>query len=108
MRPFIDGVTLITWAWATFWIPMLVLFGLWKHGACGVPVRYSPMLWSLVFPLGMFALASLRLSLAADVPLLRTLSEGMVWIALAAWIATAVGLVWSLMQSFRAGARVTS
>jgi tellurite resistance protein TehA-like permease len=100
MRPFIDGVTLITWAWATFWIPLLVLFGLWKHGACRVPVRYSPMLWSLVFPLGMFALASLRLSLAADVPLLRTLSEGMVWIALAAWIATAVGLVWSLWRSF--------
>jgi tellurite resistance protein TehA-like permease len=108
MRPFIDGVTLITWAWATFWIPLLVLFGLWKHGACRVPVRYSPMLWSLVFPLGMFALASLRLSLAADVPLLRTLSEGMVWIALAAWIATAVGLLWSMLQSFRAGARVTS
>jgi tellurite resistance protein TehA-like permease len=108
MRPFIDGVTLIAWAWATWWIPLLVLFGLWKHGACRVPVRYSPMLWSLVFPLGMFALASLRLSLAADVPLLRTLSEGMVWIALAAWIATAVGLLWSMLQSFRAGARVTS
>jgi tellurite resistance protein TehA-like permease len=100
MRPFIDGVTLITWAWATWWIPLLVLFGLWKHGACRVPVHYSPMLWSLVFPLGMFALASLRLSLAAGVPLLRTLSEAMVWIALAAWIATASGLAWSVWRSF--------
>src|SRR5262249_36896953 len=28
MRPFIDGVTLIMWAWATWWIPLLLLFGL--------------------------------------------------------------------------------
>jgi hypothetical protein len=48
----------------------------------------------------MFALASLRLSLAAGVPLLRTLSEAMVWIALAAWIATASGLAWSVWRSF--------
>jgi tellurite resistance protein TehA-like permease len=74
MRPFIDGVTLIMWAWATWWIPLLLLFGVWKHGVCRVPVSYTPMFWSLVFPLGMYALASLRLSLAADFPPLRTLS----------------------------------
>ena len=71
MRPFIDGVTLIMWAWATWWIPLLLLFGIWKHGVCRVPLTYTPMLWSLVFPLGMYALASLRLSLAADFPPLR-------------------------------------
>ena len=93
MRPLIDGVTLIMWAWATWWIPLLVLFGLWKHGVRRIPLRYTPMLWSLVFPLGMYALASLRLSLAAEFPPLRTVAESMVWIALAAWAATALGLV---------------
>ena len=68
MRPFINGVTLIMWAWATWWVPLLVLFGVWKHGVRRVPLRYTPMLWSFVFPLGMYALASLRLSLAADFP----------------------------------------
>src|SRR5262249_45786412 len=29
MRPFIDGVTLIMWAWATWWIPLLLLLGVW-------------------------------------------------------------------------------
>jgi hypothetical protein len=38
------------------------------------------------------------------VPLLRTLSEAMVWIALAAWIATAMGLAWSVWRSFNARA----
>jgi tellurite resistance protein TehA-like permease len=101
MRPFIDGVTLLLWAWATWWIPLLVLFGIWKHGVCRVPITYAPALWSLVFPLGMYALASLRLSLAADFAPLRLLSHGMVWIALAAWIATAVGLALASWRSLR-------
>jgi tellurite resistance protein TehA-like permease len=98
MRPFIDGVTLIMWAWATWWIPLLVLFGIWKHGVRGAPIRYTPMLWSLVFPLGMYALASLRLSLAADFPPLRLVSGAMVWVAFAAWALTAAGLVQSLWR----------
>lgn len=101
MRPFIDGVTLLTWAWATWWIPLLVLFGLWKHGVRGVPVRYTPMLWSLVFPLGMYALASLRLSLAAEFPPLRIVAESMVWVALAAWAATAFGLLRTVAAGLR-------
>ncbi len=101
MRPFIDGVTLILWAWATWWIPLLVLFGLWKHGVCRVPLAYTPMLWSLVFPLGMYALASLRLSLAADFAPLRMISRGMIWVALACWAATAVGLALASWKSLR-------
>lgn len=101
MRPFIDGVTLIAWAWATWWIPLLVLFGAWKHGACRVPVSYSPALWSLVFPLGMYALASLRLSLASDFAPLRAVSQGMIWIALLAWVATAAGLIGATWRSWR-------
>lgn len=102
VRPFIDGVTLIVWAWGTWWIPLLLLFGVWKHGFCRRPIRYTPMLWALVFPLGMYALASLRLSLATDFPPLHTISLGMVWVALAAWLATAAGLVVSTWRSQRA------
>jgi Voltage-dependent anion channel len=53
-----------------------------------VPITYTPMLWSLVFPLGMYALASLRLSLASDFPPLRAVLLAMVWIALAVWAGT--------------------
>jgi tellurite resistance protein TehA-like permease len=101
MRPFIDGVTLIMWAWATWWIPLLVLFGLWKHGVLRVPITYTPMLWSLVFPLGMYSLASLRLSLAADFPPLRTISQTMVWISVAVWALTLAGLAVACWRSFR-------
>jgi len=89
------------WAWASWWIPLLVLFGIWKHGVCRVPMSYTPLLWSLVFPLGMYALASLRLSLASDFAPLRVISHGMVWVALAAWGATAAGLVAASRRSLR-------
>jgi tellurite resistance protein TehA-like permease len=101
MRPFIDGVTLIMWAWATWWIPLLLLFGIWKHGICRVPLTYTPMFWSLVFPLGMYALASLRLSLAADFPPLSAISHAMVWVALAAWATTVIAFAFASRRSYR-------
>ncbi len=100
MRPFIDGITLIVWAWATWWIPLLLLFGIWKHGVCRIPLTYTPLFWSLVFPLGMYGLASMRLSLATDFPPLRAISAAMVWIALVAWVATAAGLATASWRSF--------
>ena len=108
MRPFIDGVTLIMWAWGTWWIPLLLLFGIWKHGVCRVPITYTPMLWSLVFPLGMYALASLRLALATDFPPLHSISLMMVWVALAAWAATAIGLARATWRSYREFVTATS
>lgn len=108
MRPFIDGITLIMWAWATWWIPLLLLFGIWKHGVYRIPLAYTPMFWSLVFPLGMYALASLRLSLAAEFTPLRAISEAMVWIALAAWAATLFGFASASWRGFREFARLRS
>jgi len=93
MRPFVDGVTLVMWAWATWWIPLLIAFGIWTHGIHRLPLAYTPLFWSLVFPLGMYALASLRLSHATGVAPFATLSSVMVWIALAAWLATSAGFV---------------
>jgi tellurite resistance protein TehA-like permease len=103
MRPFIDSVTLIMWAWATWWIPLLVVFGVWTHGVHRLPLTYTPLFWSLVFPLGMYALASLRLSHAADMTLLAALSRVMVWIALAAWLLTSAGLIITGWRRLRHG-----
>lgn len=101
-RPFIDGVTLMMWSWATWWIPMLVIFGLWKHGVNRVPVNYEPVMWSLVFPLGMYTVASARLGLAADFPPLHWISQFMVWVALAAWLLVLLGLARRLVLGLRA------
>jgi hypothetical protein len=46
-----------------------------------------------VFPLGMYTVATFRLSLAADYTALQTVSRVMLWVAFGAWLATAAGLV---------------
>ena len=80
---------------------MLLLLGIWKHGVRRVPLTYTPLLWSLVFPLGMYAVASLRLSMAASLPPLTAMSQTMTWIALAAWIATTLAFAHACWQRYR-------
>ncbi|MEO8758792.1 MAG: tellurite resistance/C4-dicarboxylate transporter family protein [Devosia sp.] len=102
MRPFIDGITLLMWGWATWWIPLLLVFGFWKHVICKVRFSYTPMFWSLVFPVGMYAVASMRLALAADFPPLKLVSGVIVWIAFGAWLLTAFGFVRATWRSYAA------
>ena len=87
-RPFVDGITLMVWSWATWWIPMLFLFFLWKHVIRKLPLRYEPVLWSFVFPLGMYAVASARLGLAAEFAPLGWIAQIMLWIAALVWAGT--------------------
>jgi tellurite resistance protein TehA-like permease len=102
MQPFVDGVTLAMWTWATWWIPFLLLLGIWKHGLRREPLGYSIMLWSIVFPLGMYAVTSLRLSQIAAFPALGIWSLVVAWIALAAWCSTAGALAFASFRSARA------
>jgi tellurite resistance protein TehA-like permease len=101
MQPFVDGVTFAIWAWATWCIPPLTLLGIWKHGIHRAPIGRVSMLWSMVFPLGMYAVTSFRLSRVADAPTLATWSSVVAWIALAAWGATALAVVVASVRSAR-------
>lgn len=60
--PFIRGITILCWATAMWWIPMLFLFGFWRHFVSRVAFTYSSLYWALVFPLGMFSVATLNLN----------------------------------------------
>ncbi|MES9857254.1 MAG: tellurite resistance/C4-dicarboxylate transporter family protein [Sedimenticola sp.] len=97
LNPVIRLLSIMIWTWATWWIPLLVIFGLWKHGYCKVPLTYEPMQWSIVFPLGMYAVATYKLALAAEFTPLLFLSGGMLWVAVLAWLGVTLALVWSLL-----------
>src|SRR5690606_11558719 len=45
LKPFLMGVTLLFWATATSWIPMLLTLGFWRHIYCRFPLRYDPLYW---------------------------------------------------------------
>jgi tellurite resistance protein TehA-like permease len=87
MRPFVAGVTLIMWDWATLWIPFLLMLNSWKYAIRREPVTYTPLVWSAVFPVGMYSMATMRLSLASDFVALGGVAHVVVWIAIAAWVA---------------------
>jgi tellurite resistance protein TehA-like permease len=92
LLPFVKGATLLFWATATWWIPMLVILGVWRHGIRRFPLRYDPLYWGAVFPIGMYTVCTVRLAEALDVPGLVALSRVGVWAALAAWTLPFVGL----------------
>lgn len=93
VRPFIAGLSLILWAWASWWIPALVLIWLWRHWSRGVPLTYEASLWSLVFPLGMYSAASVELGLATDQSWLVMIARIAFPVALGAWLWTFAGTV---------------
>lgn len=95
--PFIRGLTWMWWATATWWIPMLLILGLWRHGVKRFPLRYDPLYWGAVFPLGMYTVCTARLSVAVEAGFLNAIAEVFVYLALAAWALTMFGLVWHLV-----------
>lgn len=92
LTPFLTGTTLLAWGFATWWIPLLLAIGIWRHGVQHVPIRYEPQYWSLVFPLGMFAASTFRMGAAIDVGLPAAVAATAFWIALSAWLVTAIGM----------------
>ena len=57
---------MLAWATATFWFPLMVAIGVWRHIVDRVPLRYHPSYWALVFPLGMYGAATFRMRAAIE------------------------------------------
>lgn len=93
LDPFIRGLTVLAWATATFWFPLLIGLAVWRHVLERQKWTYSPVLWSMVFPLGMYSVASERMFAVLEVPGMSWLSPAVLVLAAVAWIATFTGMV---------------
>jgi tellurite resistance protein TehA-like permease len=87
-RGLIAGTCVVFWAFGTWLIPPLLAAGLWRHLVHRIALRYEPTLWSIVFPLGMYAVAGSYLGQADHLPIVRGIGDAESWVALAAWLLT--------------------
>ena len=94
----VEGFSFVLWAFGTWWIPLLVVLGLWRHVRRHWPLTYEPTLWSVVFPLGMYSVATLSFGKVADLSFMEPISRFMLWGAVAAWVAVAVAFVVRLIR----------
>jgi tellurite resistance protein TehA-like permease len=101
LAPFLKGFTLFFWAAGSWWIPLLVLLGFWRHVVRRHSLAYDPQYWGMVFPLGMYAAATSRLAEALPLAPLATISRGFLPVAIVAWAATLLGLVRNLVSGQR-------
>lgn len=93
VHTFVVAFTVTMWAWGTWWIPLLVIMGLWKYHALKDFRSYDPSLWSIIFPLGMY---SASLDLMSSIPGLHFLIhvvKGFFIVALVGWSLVAISWV---------------
>lgn len=96
--PFLKGFTLFFWAAGTWWIPLLLILGFWRHVYKKFPLRYDPQYWGMVFPFGMYTVCTVQLASAINYPPLLVIPRYFIYLALAGWLAVSFGLVFSLFS----------
>jgi tellurite resistance protein TehA-like permease len=103
MRGLAAGTAIVFWGFASWLIPVLVAAGWWRHVRHQVPLRYEATWWSIVFPLGMYAVAGLYLGQADRLPLVRAIGAAELWVALAVWAAVAVAMTQHVVRTVLVG-----
>jgi tellurite resistance protein TehA-like permease len=105
LLPFLKGMTLLFWATGTWWIPILLALGVWRHLYKRVPLTYEHGYWAAVFPLGMYTVCTQNLIRVFQLPFLEVITTAFVWIAFAAWGLTFAGLLHHLLTAKSGGMR---
>ena len=86
--PFLKGLTLLFWATGSWWIPLLLILGVWRYLIKRFPFEYDPLYWGMVFPIGMYTVCTDELAAVMNLPFLRPIPDTFIYLSLLAWTAT--------------------
>ena len=101
LTPFLKGFTFFFWATAT-WYSNACHSGRMAPGYRRFPLRYSPLFWGAVFPLGMYTTCTHRLAEVTGAPLIAAIPKAFVYVAMTAWLITFSGMVHGIVTDLRA------
>jgi tellurite resistance protein TehA-like permease len=91
---FVEGFSFVLWSFGTWWIPLLVVLGVWRHLRRHWTLRYETALWSIVFPLGMYSVATATFGKTSHLSFMHPIAHVMFWVSVAAWVVVgAAGVV---------------
>jgi tellurite resistance protein TehA-like permease len=99
--PFLKGVVLSFWVISSWWLPLLILLGVWRHIVHRIPIlRYDMQYWSMVFPLGMYTACTFQLTQVINIELFELVPIFSMIIALVAWALTFIGLCYQVGRRY--------
>lgn len=91
VTPILDAATVMFWAFASWLLPMLILAFCWRHFVRRLSLAYDVSYWSMVFPLGMYAVASVHLGQVEALPWVESIGRVELWLAFAIWCIVFIG-----------------
>lgn len=98
--PFLKGFTLFFWAIGSWWIPLIVILGIWRHVFKQLPLKYHPQYWGMIFPMGMYTACTIRLAQALNLPFLMAIPSFFIYIALVAWGSAAISMFYFIAKDY--------
>lgn len=98
--PFLKGFTLFFWAIGSWWIPLIVILGIWRHIFNQLPLKYHPQYWGMIFPLGMYTACTVKLSQALELPFLMTIPSIFIYIAVGAWLVAIISMFYNIIKDY--------
>jgi tellurite resistance protein TehA-like permease len=102
---FTKGFTLFFWSFGTWWIPLLLVLGIWKYVFHRTQFKYTPLYWGMVFPLGMYTACTFKLAEAVELPFIINISKYFIYVAFTAWIIIFISMIVSMFKVAVAGVK---